>query len=118
MIKFFVLTVLCCLCYSCNIVDDDKQLWQSDVNGCKGVRTNKLGEKLVSDNHLKGADKDKFAKIFGTPDRLLNYGGKHILIYLFNCTCAGGEPVAENDKCYAEYTFIDNKLVSQSYICE
>jgi hypothetical protein len=116
--KYIIVAILAGLCYSCNMVDDDKQLWQTDVNGCKGRRTKELGEKLVSDNHLKGSSNDEFAKVFGTPDRLLNYKGRHIIIYLFNCTCAGGQVVAENDKCYAEYTFVNNKLVSESYICE
>lgn len=92
----------------------ESDAWKNDINGCVRIRNNKLAEKLVRDNELKGASKSRFMEVFGKPDK----EEKTTLTYYFGAVCNGTKIVAHTDTCFAEFTFKEGKLTGQDYICQ
>lgn len=92
--------------------------WQKDKDGCLKLRNEKLANKLISENNLKGSHKIAFLNIFGKANEIDNTNKEEVLIYYFDCVCNSGKLNVKGDKCYAKFHFENGKLKTEEFICE
>ncbi|MEQ8925252.1 MAG: hypothetical protein RLO81_05525 [Fulvivirga sp.] len=69
----YITLLLLALLFSCNNVPDlpnvDEVLWQSDLNGCKGIRFNQLKAIEMDKDLIKGLNQDEIISVLGKPDQ-------------------------------------------------
>jgi len=92
--------------------------WKKDKVGCLKLRTEQLATTLIKNNQLVNATKERFLKVFGSPNETQDREGKEVLIYYFDTVCVDGKLKQAGDKCYANFYFVGNSLGYQEFICE
>jgi hypothetical protein len=90
-----------------------KNDWKLDKNGCLNLRNIKLADSLISKFDLTRKSKEDFLKVFGEPNKF----EQDELIYYFDCACDENSDI-NGDKCYATFYFKDNKLNDKNFACE
>jgi hypothetical protein len=111
----FMLINLACTYNSNRPVDND---WKKDKCGCKHLRSITMANRMIENYKLKGNSKKAFLNIFGEPDTAYTNGKDENLIYYWGSICFNGHITNESDKCWADFNFKSDKLVSVSFPCE
>ena len=72
-LKYCVFLGIIVLLYSCDkpvdLPDFDESQWQSDHNGCSGVRLQMLDNLEQAKEHIKGLSEDEVVRVLGKPDK-------------------------------------------------
>ena len=84
--------------------------WKKDNLGCLGYRSLELAKKIIKENSLLECSKEHFEDFFGIPNDLIINEEKTVLIYYIEARCKGDELVNGADKCWVQFSFVDNKL--------
>ncbi|MEO6521201.1 MAG: hypothetical protein ABIN91_05975 [Mucilaginibacter sp.] len=92
--------------------------WSKDTCGCSRIRDTKLADKLLKDYQLMNNTKVAFLNVFGEPDTIKESDGSEVLVYYWGTVCSNNKIIKESDRCYADFYFKDDKLISNSFPCE
>ena len=112
---FFILIGLLLTSCISRVPDAD---WHKDEYGCLKLRTKELAEKLVSNNKLMNSTKEDFLQVFNTPNVIEHNEKGEVWVYYMDTICADGKLIPEGDKCYADFSFTNNKLTAINFPCE
>lgn len=86
--------------------------WKKDEQGLLNLRNKKLVDELFLEYNLVNPKKEEFIKVFGEPNLIDSINKQEeVLIYYFN-------NIMNIEKCYANFYFKNDILISKEFICE
>ncbi len=91
--------------------------WRADSVGCERLRNKAMAESIIDSLMLETAERIDFLKVFGGPNTTYQREENFGVGYYFDASCVKGNFIDSADRCVAEVTFNQNKLVQSNNIC-